>query len=231
MTSPEPPAWPPSNGRRITQALARAGCSPAEALALGLLAVGAVTALGLLWFTSRPSAVAAPPAPLAVASPAVLPSEGAAVAPSPPSEIVVHLTGQVDQPGVYRLPGGSRLADALPLAGGPLPGAALESLNLARVLADGEHVHVPAPGEAPLPAAPAAGAGATLGTAPSDALVDLNLATLAELDALPGVGPVLAQRILDHRAAIGGFRDVGQLREITGIGERIFQNVAPRVSV
>jgi competence protein ComEA len=106
--------------------------------------------------------------------------------------------------------------DALRAAGGPLPGADLQTLNLARKLTDGELVAVGVPGPAPAAGADPGGAGGAGGpTGP----VDLNTATLAELDTLPGVGPVLAQRILDWRTAHGQFASVDQLADVPGIGE------------
>jgi len=127
-------------------------------------------------------------------------------------DLVVSVAGPVARPGLVRLRPGARVADAIDAAGGPLPGADLTGTNLARRLTDGEHVVV------------GAGAGQAAGTAQSGSgsRVDLNTATLAELDALPGIGPVTAQRILDWRAAHGRFASVEQLREIDGIGETRF---------
>jgi competence protein ComEA len=150
---------------------------------------------------------------------------------------------------VYRLPAGSRIADALAAAGGARADADLAALNLARPLADGEQVLVPAPGDPPAVAAPPAASRGTGGAAVSggtgggaagaagsgarrpDGLLDLNLAGAADLDELPGVGPVLAQRILDHRAAIGRFTSVDELRDVKGIGEATFADLAPQVTV
>lgn len=244
------PASSPVPARRHPAAravVARLGISAAEATALAVLATGAVLALGLLWWLARPVPVDAPGAvPSASGGLALV---GPSAAPSP-TELVVHVSGQVAAPGVYRVAAGARVGDALALAGGPLPDAALQAVNLARPLADGEQVVVPSPGEAAAPApapapgaapggaaTPAGGAAPAGGTAPAggavrpDGTVDLNLATVADLDELPGVGPVLAQRIVDHRAAIGRFSDVAQLREVSGIGEQRFQDLAPLVAV
>ncbi|MFE5395612.1 helix-hairpin-helix domain-containing protein [Streptomyces sp. NPDC056568] len=152
------------------------------------------------------------------------------------AEIVVDVGGKVRKPGVHRLPAGSRVADALRAAGGVRPGAGTDGLNRARFLVDGEQVVVgapaPGPGAVPGGAAPAgsggaggsAAAGGLAGGGPV-ALLSLNTATADQLDTLPGVGPVLAQHILDHRARHGGFRSVDELREVNGIGERRFADL------
>jgi competence protein ComEA len=143
---------------------------------------------------------------------------------SPPAELVVAVGGGVRRPGLVRLPAGARVADAVQAAGGIAPGTDTAGLNLARKVTDGELVTVgPVPG-----ASPAAGAPGAAGTG---GLVDLNRATAAELDTLPGVGPVLAQRILDHRQQSGGFRSVDQLRDVDGIGDARFAELRDRVTV
>lgn len=155
---------------------------------------------------------------------------GAPSAPGPVGtaapEIVVDVSGKVREPGIHRLPAGSRVADALRVAGGVRPGTNTDSLNRARFLVDGEQVIVGAP--AALPGA-AAGTGAGTGTsavagaAPTP--VSLNTATSDQLDTLPGVGPVLAQHIIDYRTQHGGFRSVDELREVNGIGDRRFADL------
>jgi competence protein ComEA len=129
------------------------------------------------------------------------------------------VSGQVVRPGLVRLPPGSRVADAIQAAGGPLAGVDLSGLNLARKLNDGELIAVGIP-------APAAG-----GVAGAPAKINLNTATLAELDTLPGVGPVLAQRIIDHRGKRGPFRSVDDLRQVDGIGEETFARLKDLVVV
>lgn len=132
------------------------------------------------------------------------------------TELVVSVAGQVVHPGLVRLAPGARVADAIEAAGGPAPGTDMTGVNLARRLTDGEHVVV----------GPAATPESAAGQAPSSgsgARVSLSTATLAELDALPGIGPVTAQRIVDWRSAHGGrFASVDQLREVDGIGEARF---------
>lgn len=162
--------------------------------------------------------------------------------------IVVDVSGKVRKPGVHRLPAGSRVADALRAAGGVRPGAKTGDLNRARFLVDGEQVVVGGAqatgGANGVGAGPgSAGPGATgpsaagSGTAGSSAAgpgaagpgaaspIGLNTATAEQLDELPGVGPVLAQHILDYRAQHGGFRSVDELREVNGIGDRRFADL------
>nr|WP_307835223.1 ComEA family DNA-binding protein [Streptomyces adelaidensis] len=157
-------------------------------------------------------------------------SGGAMPATAGPS-IVVDVGGKVRRPGIQQLPAGSRVADALRAAGGVRPGANTDGLNRARLLVDGEQVLVggPAPVSGAVPGAGAgAGAGgggvAGAGGAPA-APVSLNTATADQLDTLPGVGPVLAQHIIDYRAQQGGFRSVDELREVNGIGDRRFADL------
>lgn len=154
--------------------------------------------------------------------------------------IVVHVVGQVAHPGVVTLPAGSRIGEAVTRAGGPLPGADVARLNLAQFLADGEQVYVPRPGEdPPAPIGGAGGAGGPGGGADGGpagsstvaAVVDLNSADLAGLDTLPGVGPVLAQRIVDWRVQHGRFSAIDELGEVSGIGDKLLEQLRPLVRV
>lgn len=151
-------------------------------------------------------------------------------APTATSVVAVHVVGQVRRPGVVELPAGARVQQALAAAGGPLRDADLARVNLARQVVDGEQVVVPRPGE---PAATAAGPAPTAQASGPDAgpPVDLNAAGLAELDSLPGVGPVLAQRILDWRVANGQFTSVEELGEVSGIGDAVLGRLRGRVRV
>jgi competence protein ComEA len=125
--------------------------------------------------------------------------------------LYVNVVGAVRRPGLYRLKDGSRVADAVIRAGGPTPKAQIEVLNLAARIADGEQIVVPRRGVG-IPAAAASGGVAAAGP------VHLNSATLEQLDALPGVGPVTAQKILDYRQQHGVFGSVDELDAIVGIG-------------
>jgi competence protein ComEA len=201
------------------------------ALALvGVAAIAAVIAAFGVW-RDRPVAEPAPPLSAAV-SPAQVAMPGVAgVGPSSVkgAPLVVSVAGKVRRPGLVRVPDGARVADVVASAGGPLPRADLTALNLARRVADGEQILV----GLPQPADGAAGgspAGPATGAAPAGK-IDLNRATLEQLDTLPGVGPVTAQRILDWRTQHGRFSAVEQLREVEGIGERRFSQLRTQVTV
>lgn len=141
--------------------------------------------------------------------------------------VVVDVVGQVGRPGLVSLPAGSRVADAITAAGGATPEADVSLLNQARLVIDGEQIRVPRPGEV-IAAAPGAAGGAGGGVG---ALVSLNSADLATLDGLPGVGPVLAQRILDWRSEHGRFTSVDELGEVSGIGDKLMSQLRPRVTL
>lgn len=149
----------------------------------------------------------------------------------PTGSIVVSVVGKVRSPGLINLPDGSRVADAVAAAGGALPGVDLTGINLARRLGDGEQVAV---GVAAAPDAtgpgPTSGGGAG-GTGAGAGPLDLNRASAPQLDALPGVGPVTAERILEWRTRHGRFSRVEQLREVDGIGERRFAQLRNLVTV
>jgi len=133
--------------------------------------------------------------------------------PAPARKLVVHVVGQVFKPGLYSLPDGSRVDDAISRAGGPKPRAALEAVNLAAPVADGQQIIVPSRQEA----AQARAGGAVAGGA-GGGRVHLNSATLEQLDELPGIGPVTAQKILDYRTEHGAFGSVDELDAVPGIG-------------
>ncbi|RZT27248.1 competence protein ComEA [Kribbella sp. VKM Ac-2569] len=142
--------------------------------------------------------------------------------------VVVHVAGKVRRPGLIRAPAGSRVADVLTLAGGALRGVDLTTLNLARQVTDGEQIIVGATTQPQPPNQPSSTAGPSPSSAPN-APVNLNTATLDQLDALPGVGPVLAQRILDYRTQNGPFTTIDQLQEVPGVGPKKFDSLKPHV--
>lgn len=148
--------------------------------------------------------------------------------PGADGQVVVDVAGKVRRPGIATLPVGSRVVDALEAAGGARRGVDTTALNLARVLVDGEQIVVGLP-RPPGVAAPAASAP---GTAPSSGpLVNLNSATQAQLETLPGVGPVTAAAILTWRTDNGAFSSVDELLEVSGIGEATLAEIAPFVTL
>lgn len=142
------------------------------------------------------------------------------------SEVVVHVAGAVSSPGVYTLPADSRVDDAVRAAGATAD-ADLSQLNLAQKLADGQKITVPVAG-----AAPADGSSAAT-TADSDngGLININTATQEELESLPSIGEVRAQAIITYREEHGGFRTIDELKEVSGIGDKIFADISPHVTV
>jgi competence protein ComEA len=175
----------------------------------------AVAVIGgvVLLLASRPAPVSItinPPPPTSAPAPTVT-----------PSPLVVYVTGAVNQPGaMVTLPPGSRINDALAAAGGASADADLERIDLAALLRDGDHVHVYARGEAP-PQSEVAQPDSASGTM----LVHVNRATREELETLPGIGPALAQRIIDYRATHGAFASLESLMEVSGIGERTIEQL------
>jgi competence protein ComEA len=181
--------------------------------------------------TSAPAPVGVPPP--VPSAPAVPVAGMAGPTALPTGQVVVHVAGRVRHPGVVELPAGSRVIDAIEAAGGARPGAHLGLLNLARVLVDGEQVAVGVPGAA---AAQAPTGGTTAALVPgapetSAPLVNLNTASQAELEELPGVGPVTATSIIDWRTENGGFSTVDELVEVSGIGEVTLAELRDLVTV
>lgn len=210
---------------------------PAAAGAGALLAVGILVAVGLAFLGA-----ASPPAQLTLprAEPGSAPVDGApeggpasSVPHAPPVTVTVHVAGQVISPGVYAVPAGGRVADAVVAAGGTAAEADMGQLNLAARLSDGERVYVPKKGEAP-PAVLGAGptGGGTGGKAGAPAgPVDLNTATAEQLEALPGVGPATSAAILAYRSSHGRFRSVTELLEVPGIGPAKLEALRPLVRI
>ncbi|MEO5710405.1 MAG: ComEA family DNA-binding protein [Nocardioidaceae bacterium] len=150
---------------------------------------------------------------------------GVATPSSPSGSIVVDVAGKVRRPGIATLPLGSRVVDAVEAAGGTRPGVRLGALNLARVLTDGEQVVVGQPGAPGVAASAASAPGA--GTVGATPMVNLNSASQAQLEELPGVGPVTAQAILAFRTEQGPFTAVDELLEVSGIGDATLAEIAP----
>ena len=188
---------------------------PRRLAAWAAAAVVLVVLAGLYYVRTRSDAAAAPPA--AAANIDVRPSGG--------GRVMVDVAGEVKRPGVYRLPASARVEDALTEAGGPTRRADLSQINRAAKLEDGRQILVPA-------RAPRGGeAAAATGAAPADAPVNLNSATLEQLDTLDGVGPATAQKILDYREEHGGFGSVDELDQIPGIGEKRLAALREKVRV
>lgn len=153
---------------------------------------------------------------------------------APAKTVLVHVAGLVAAPGVYELPGGSRVKDAIAAAGGPKDGGDIDALNLAASLSDGQKITVGKPGEpVEMAAAPMGGPGSGVWgeSVPASAKVNLNTATAAQLDTLPSIGPVLAERILAFRQQAGGFRSISQLKDVTGIGSKKYEGIKDLVTV
>ena len=244
------PAPPKPAILTVPVALRGVRARPRRLAVLGVLAVlvAAAVVLGVrvAWARSsaQPQPVAAaahgPPGGLVARTvPAAFASTRAAGLPTAAGVLLVHVVGQVRRPGVVRLAPGARVLDAVQAAGGATSSADLNRLNLARPVADGEQIVVPKPGES-LPAGGAPGAGgAGVGSAgqgstaagSAGGLVDLNTADASALDSLPGVGPVLAQRILDWRTQHGRFSSVDELGEVSGIGDKLLAQIGPKVRV
>jgi len=186
---------------------------------------------------AAPATAEAPPAPPASPAPSApevatgSPTSGATPGGGPAQVVVVDVAGRIRRPGIVTLPLGSRVADALEAAEGVRSGVDLSTLNLARVLVDGEQLLVGVEPATPptTSATPPATASPSAGV--PGALVDLNTATEADLDTLPGIGPVTAQAILDWRAEHGGFTSVDELLEVSGIGEVTLEELRPLVTV
>lgn len=183
---------------------------------LALLAVVALVVGVITWMELRPREAPAPADGGPVTAEDVTAAATPRAAAGATAAVTVHVSGRVSNPGIHRLPAGSRVADAVAAAGGSASGADLERLNLARKLVDGEQIQVPLHGQ-PIPPPPPGPAGAG-GTEPQRP-IDLNTATAEQLEELPGVGEVTAERIIAHRTE-RPFRSVEDLLDVEGIGER-----------
>ncbi len=223
---------PPRSGRRgarrfadrwLPAAWRDVRIDPGRPGALAVVLVGivaaVVAAVGVWREAPRAEPVADLPVQVTTTAAAAAPSAVTAVEPE---TLVVAVAGKVRRPGLVQVAPGSRVADVLEAAGGPLPDVNLSGVNLARKVSDGEQVAIgvpPAPDAGPATGGGSGGSGLSGGSGPVRPL-DLNAATVEQLDALPGVGPVTAQRIVEWRTRNGRFATVDQLRDVEGIGER-----------
>jgi competence protein ComEA len=229
MPQPPPFVLPPDGlGSRVRAMLAGAG---RQRVAIALLALAALVGGGFVWARATPRLAGTTTGQEAVAPsdqtlPRAAPDTSSTTAPS--DEVAVHVAGRVRRPGLVRLPAGSRVQDAIRAAGGVTSGADLNAINLARKLTDGEQIRVPAPGD-PAPSPDPAVTPGSSGATPS-APLDLNTATLEQLDTLPGVGEVTANRIITYRSA-HPFTTVDELLEVPGIGQRRFDQLKDLVTV
>ncbi len=216
--------------------------------ALAIVAAFVVVISAFLAWRARPSTVTVGPGattaatagpvggPPTNAGPTVLPS---ASTTSAATMLVVAVEGKVRHPGLVRLPPGSRIADAIEAAGGAEPGTDLSFVNLAQKVVDGELIVIgvtPPPGVAATSGsgssgAGGSGAGGSSGAAQPGAPINLNTATEADLETLPGIGPALAQRIIDYRTQHGAFRSVDELHNVSGIGDAKFAEIKDLVTV
>jgi competence protein ComEA len=189
---------------------------------IGLIAIVVVTLGGAaLWYSrSLPR-----PVDVRRAAPAAGQSVAPTASPSPTAPLIVDVAGAVRKPGVYQLTEGQRVIDAIQAAGGPTPKASLEALNLAAPLTDGVQILVPT--QAP----PGATVGGTAASGGPTQLINVNTASATDLEALPGIGEVIAQRIVDYRTQNGPFTSVDDLEDVSGIGEAILGDIHDLVTV
>ncbi|HEX3622692.1 MAG TPA: helix-hairpin-helix domain-containing protein [Acidimicrobiales bacterium] len=212
---------------------------PVLAVGGAVVAVAVLLAVGMAFLrsSSPPPGLTLPkaePGSAPAADPATPASAGSTADPVPPTTpvtVTVHVAGEVLHPGVYAVAAGGRVADAIQVAGGTTADADAEQLNLAARVADGERIYVPKRGEAAPPVLGGAGDPQPAGAGGPAAPVDLNTATAAELEALPGVGPATSKAILAYRSAHGRFRSVTELLEVPGIGPAKLEALRPLVRV
>jgi competence protein ComEA len=198
-----------------------------------IVALIAVVGGGFVVFVliNQPSRNAAPVEP--TLDPLMQPVPTPQTTPTP-QDVVVYISGAVQQPDVYALPHDARIKDVVLAAGGFLEDADSEQVNLAARIEDEQHIHIPHIGEAPPPADQRGGSSATGPQTQDDttsSLIDLNQASQAELEELPGVGQVTAQRIMEYRQANGPFTSVDDIQNVTGIGPALFEQISPLVTV
>jgi len=247
------PGEDPTSGGVGQGATGTRGTGPALRWRVGVrvaLLIGALAVLGGAWFWSQVAAGQPEVMPLSdISSQGALPAGEGTQGPEPhgaeppdqPPEgppdglVVIHVAGAVAVPGVVQLPAGSRVHQAVAAAGGAAPSADLNRLNLAALLTDGQKLYVPHVGE-DIPAGLSGAMGAAAegdggGASPAGGKVNLNTASVEELDTLPKVGPVLAQRIVDWRKEHGPFKAVEELDAVDGVGPKMLETLLPLVGV
>ncbi|MEQ8170412.1 MAG: helix-hairpin-helix domain-containing protein [Candidatus Eremiobacterota bacterium] len=173
--------------------------------------------------------------PVATSNPLELPTS-VAESPTPQKQknIIAHICGGVKSPGVYTLPENSRVKDFIYAAGGTSKDGIVDAINLARIVGDGEKIVIPQAGKT--------GSGNENGSTDSEPVmqnspeehkgkININTATLADLDSIPGIGPVIAQRIIDHRNGNGNFKSVEDIKNVKGIGEKTFEKIKDYIEV
>jgi competence protein ComEA len=199
---------------------------------VGVMALGALIVGGALFWYARslPSAVRLDASMPQAVRPGGIGAAAASPTPSP-GIVVVYVSGWVRHPGVYEFQAGQRVIDAIKRAGGVRMGADVSGINLAALLTDAMQISVAKRG---IPGAATGGSGTSVGGGGGgggDGIVNLNTATLDQLDSLPGIGPTLAQRIIDYREAHGPFRTVEDLLNVSGIGDKKFADLRAKVTV
>lgn len=217
-----------------------------RAAAIVILTLAVLCGLVVGWTLSRPVEVHALQASVTSDSPPETTPEPASTqeapeqtsensepaTPPPATTVTVYVSGHVNTPGLVELPAGSRVAGAVDRAGGMTAEADQNALNLARVLNDGEHIIVPAPGDdLPAPDPPLSDPSLSEPSSSEGGLVSLNGASAADLETLPGIGPTLAQRIIDWRDTNGQFSSIEELMEVSGIGPATFAELRDRVTL
>jgi competence protein ComEA len=225
LPTPDEPRRPPPDAswRERLEALGRRVGVDLSPLRLALAAVAIAIAVAVALYIARPTS---PRQPVEATLPRASSPSNSAAPPTTASQLVVQAAGAVAKPGVYTVPGTARVNDLVAAAGGFASDADPDQVELAAPLTDGERVYVPRVGEAPPPPT-----GSTAGTSSSRGPVDLNRASAADLESLPGIGPALAQAIIDHRSQDGPFRSVDDLADVRGIGPAKMDQLRPLVKV
>jgi competence protein ComEA len=198
--------------------------------------IAAIMLAGIWWLGQSGGAEQVTPAPLlALSQPTAV---GLAATPEPtpatsptPQILAVYVSGAVRKAGVYRLPEGSRVDDALRAAGGPAADADVVRVNLAARLADEQQIYVPAQGEAAAPVPLVSGGSEAAAPAAGDGKININTAGVAELDSLPRIGPATAQRIIEYRSANGPFAAIEDIQNVKGVGPATFSDLQDKISV